>query len=120
MAITKKKLSIEIDADGQSLGRVASVAAHNLRGKHLPDFAQNVLPGVKVKIKNVTKLRFTGTKLKVNLYHRYSGYPGGLKTTTLEQEFIKNPVALVRQAVEHMLPKNRLQSRFMNNLTITR
>jgi len=112
--------SITIDASGRALGRVAAEAASKLRGKHLVTFAPNLEPKVKIKIINIDKLKFTGTKLDVKLYHHFSGYPGGIKTTTLRQEMAKNPVRLLRKAVERMLPKNRLNSRLLNNLTIYR
>lgn len=107
-----------IDAASKSLGRVATLAATKLRGKHLVTFAPNVVPAVSVAIINIAKLRFTGTKLDVKQYHHFSGYPGGLKTTTLRQEFTKDPIRLVRRAVQHMLPKNRLNARFMRNLKV--
>lgn len=112
--------TITIDATGQTLGRMASQVAFKLRGKHLVSFRQNVIPPVKIVITNADKLRFTGSKLTTKTYKRFSGYPGGLKVTTLKQEFEKDPVRLVRRAVLHMLPKNRLQSRFMRNLVVTR
>ncbi len=111
---------ITIDAAGKALGRVASAAAVALRGKHRTTFAQNIVPSVRVTIVNAGELRFTGTKLIVKQYHRFSGYPGGLKTTTLKQEFQKSPVELVRQSVRHMLPNNRLATKFMRHLTIHR
>ena len=116
--IAKKAELIVIDATGRSMGRVASEAAAKLRGKHLVDFAPNLAPKLKVEIINVSQLRFTGTKLDVKLYHHFSGYPGGLKTTTLRQEFSKDPIRLVRRAVERMLPKNRLNAVMMRNLKV--
>ncbi|MDP3986235.1 MAG: 50S ribosomal protein L13 [Candidatus Veblenbacteria bacterium] len=106
-----------IDAQGQSLGRVASLVAITLRGKLLPTFRPNIEPGIQVEVVNVGKLRFTGSKLDTKSYHRFSGYPGGLKTTSLRQEFTRNPLRLFRRAVEHMLPKNRLSPRLMKNLS---
>ena len=109
---------VTIDAQGQSLGRVASLVAITLRGKLLPTFQPNVEPGIQVEVVNVGKLRFTGSKLDAKSYHRFSGYPGGLKTTSLRQEFPRNPLRLFRRAVEHMLPKNRLSSRLIKNLSV--
>jgi large subunit ribosomal protein L13 len=112
--------TVVIDASGRALGRVASEAAIKLRGKHLVTFAPNLESKVTVNIINIDKIRFTGTKLEVKLYHHFSGYPGGIKTTSLRQEVAKNPVRLMRRAVERMLPKNRLNSRFLKNLNIYR
>lgn len=109
---------IVIDASGQSLGRVASVAAFKLRGKHLVNFQPNRVPNVRVNIVNIKQLKFTGTKLKTKRYHRFSGYPGGIKTLSLAQAFNRNPERVVRRAVEHMLPKNRLQARLMRHLSV--
>lgn len=109
---------VTMDAAGQTLGRLASQVAHVLRGKARVDFRPNVVPDVTVVVLNVGKLRFTGLKLKDKLYHRFSGYPGGITTQTLAQRFEKNPAQLVRDCVKHMLPKNRLQAKLLNNLTI--
>lgn len=113
-----KKTQIVIDAAGRAMGRVATEAATKLRGKHLVNYNPAVAPDVDVKIINVGELRFTGTKLTVKQYHKFSGYPGGLKTTTLQQEFTKDPVRLMRQAIKHMLPKNRLSDQLIKKLKI--
>lgn len=109
---------IIIDADNQTLGRLASRVAITLRGKLTVTYAQNVVPNIRVTVINAAKLRFSGTKLVGKQYHRFSGYPGGLKTTTLQQELDRDPAKLVRRAVSHMLPKNRLNARFIRNLTV--
>lgn len=116
----KAVATVIIDAAGRSLGRVCSEAAVALRGKGLSTFAPNKLPKVDVIIKNIDNLRFTGSKLNVKKYNKFSGYPGGLKVTTLMQELEKNPERLVRRSVEHMLPKNRLASRLLLRLTVYR
>lgn len=113
-----KTTTITIDANGKALGRVASEAANKLRGKHLVDFDPSKAPAVEVKIINVSGARFTGTKLTVKKYHKFSGYPGGLKTTTLEQEFTKDPARLMRNMVRLMLPKNRLSAQIIKKLKI--
>jgi large subunit ribosomal protein L13 len=115
-----KMTKVVIDAAGKSLGRVATQAANVLRGKNLVTFAPNIVPNVQVFIINIEQLLFTGTKLEVKTYHHYSGYPGGMKTSTLQQEFTKDPVRLVRRSIRGMLPKNRLNSRFLRNLKIYR
>lgn len=115
-----KMKKVVIDAAGKSLGRVATQAANVLRGKNLVTFAPNIIPNVQVFIINIEQLLFTGTKLKVKTYHHYSGYPGGIKTSTLQQEFTKDPIRLVRRSIRGMLPKNRLNARFLRNLKIYR
>ncbi len=114
----KKPNVIVVDANGKSLGRVATEVANHLRGKRTVNFAPNVVPNVEVHVVNAAELRFTGTKLDVKLYHRFSGYPGGIKTTTLRQEFEKSPADLVRHAVRGMLPKNRLNAEFLRHLKV--
>ncbi len=115
----KPASTVTIDASGRTLGRVASEAAMALMGKRQASYRPNVLPKVAVVITNAGLLRFSGKKLDTKMYHHFSGYPGGLKTTTLRQEFEKNPERLVRRCVEHMLPKNRLASRQLRYLTVT-
>ncbi len=121
MMVSKQKESIvTFDATGKVLGRLASEVALVLRGKRQISFRPNVLPNIKVRVNNVSKLVFTGTKTKTKKYYHYSGYPGGLKITTLEKEFNKNPVRLFGEAVRHMLPKNRLAAKIIKNLEIYR
>jgi len=110
--------TITLDAKDQTLGRLASRAAMILRGKDTPDFKPYAAPAVKLIINNAKQLRFTGTKLTTKFYHRFSGYPGGITTTTLAQEFTKNPAELIRRSIVRMLPKNRLSSQLIKNLTI--
>ncbi|MFZ5391436.1 MAG: 50S ribosomal protein L13 [Patescibacteria group bacterium] len=107
-----------IDASDLTLGRLCSQVAVKLMGKHLSDWRPNKLPTTVVTVINIDKIRFTGNKLSGKLYHKFSGYPGGIKTTTLEQEWKKDSVRLVRRVIQHMLPKNRLNSRFLKNLKI--
>ena len=108
----------EIDATGQTLGRLASGVAAKLRGKNLVAFAPNKNLNSKVRVFNLSSARFTGTKLTTKKYYKYSGYPGGMKVTSLEQEFIKNPVRLFTNMVRLMLPKNRLAKQLIKNLTV--
>jgi len=105
-----------IDATNRVLGRLASEIAVLLRGKHKPGFVPYRNGGDFVKIKNVDKIRFTGNKLKGKKYYRHSGYPGGLKITSLEELFRKNPKEVLRKAVWGMLPKNRLRSQMIKRL----
>ena len=109
-----------IDAQGKKLGRVASEAALKLRGKASPSFTPNVLPDVAVEVRNASKLSVSEKKARQTKYRRYSGYPGGLKETSLA-EFIakKGHGELVRKAVLGMLPRNRQRSRLIKRLTVT-
>ena len=97
-----------IDAQDQVLGRVASKAAHILRGKHKPTYTPHVDPGDVVVIINADKIRVTGKKLTDKEYYRHSGYPGGLKCETFEEAMEKHPERVIEHAVKGMLPKNTL------------
>ncbi|MFH1866805.1 MAG: 50S ribosomal protein L13 [Patescibacteria group bacterium] len=109
---------INLDASDKSLGRVASEVAITLRGKKLVTFKPNVNPQQKVVVTNLAKAKFTGNKLDTKRYYRYSGYPSGLKTTSLREQFTKNPEALFKKMVRLMLPKNRLAAQILRNLTV--
>lgn len=108
-----------IDAQGKKLGRVASEAAALLRGKGSPKFAPNVLPDVAVEVLNASKLAIAEKKAAQTKYRRYSGYPGGLKETSLA-EFVakKGHGELLRKVVLGMLPRNRQRSRIIKRLTV--
>ena len=97
-----------IDAQDQVLGRVASKAAHILRGKHKPTYTPHVDTGDFVVIINAGKIRVTGKKLTDKEYYRHSGYPGGLKCETFEEAMEKHPERVIEHAVKGMLPKNTL------------
>ena len=97
-----------IDAQDQVLGRVASKAAHILRGKHKPTSTPHVDTGDFVVIINADKIRVTGKKLTDKEYYRHSGYPGGLKCETFEEAMEKHPERVIEHAVKGMLPKNTL------------
>jgi large subunit ribosomal protein L13 len=108
-----------IDARGKRLGKVAGEAAHVLLGKNRTDFAKNATTPVKVMIENVGQLDISEQKRSQKVYTRYSGYPGGLKKTTL-QELIdsKGTGEALRKAVYNMLPANRLRKARLKNLVI--
>ncbi len=109
-----------IDASGKKIGRVASEAAVLLRGKDTPAFERNVAPSVTVRIVNASKVSVTAAKLKNKNYKRYSGYPGGLKHTTMERTVEKKGYEEVfKKAVYGMLPANKLRPIFMKNLMVT-
>ncbi len=97
-----------IDAKDKVLGRIATGAAGILRGKHKAIFTPHVDCGDYVVIINAKDIRVTGKKMKDKLYKRYSGYPGGLKETPLEELLKKKPAEALRHAIKGMLPKGRL------------
>ncbi|OGN27792.1 MAG: 50S ribosomal protein L13 [Candidatus Yanofskybacteria bacterium RIFCSPLOWO2_01_FULL_49_25] len=107
-----------LDAQDQSLGRIASKIAILLRGKSHPTYQPNITPTDMVVVNNVSKLKFTGTKLKTKIYHRYSGYPGGIHSRTLGQRMAKDPKQVLRDAVIAMLPQNRQRSKIIKHLSI--
>ncbi len=107
-----------IDAADRPLGRLASEVASILRGKRLPTFAPHVDPRTFVIVVNAAKVRVTGRKLRQKTYYRHSGYPGGLKETTLEQELAKRPERVIERAVRGMLPHNRLGDRLRRHLKV--
>lgn len=97
-----------IDAEGKTLGRLASEAASILRGKHKPEFTPHVDTGDFVVIINAEKIVLTGKKLKDKKYYRHSGYPGGLKITTAGDMLKKKPERMLELAIKGMLPKGTL------------
>ncbi len=105
-----------IDANNATIGRLASYVAKLLMGKHKPQFAYNKDVGDHVLIKNIDKLKFTGTKLLTKVYRSHSGYLGSMKEITLRDKFKKNPNEVFRNAVFNMLPKNRLRKKFIKLL----
>lgn len=108
----------QIDAEGKVLGRLASEVALILRGKNLKDWRPNKLPSHKVIVNNISKIKFTGKKLQQKKYFRFTGYPGGIKTYTLEELWQKNPGQLFKNVVFRMLPKNKLRSKIIKNLMV--
>ena len=109
----QKKETIErkwyvIDADGKPLGRVASKAAHILRGKHKATFTPHIDCGDNIIIINAEKALLTGNKLQNKMYYNHSMYPGGLRERSAKVMQEKYPVEMVERAVKGMLPHNRL------------
>ena len=107
-----------VDAEGQTLGRLATRIADALRGKRKPTFTPHVDVGDFVVVVNAEKISVTGAKRQEKLYHRHSGYPGGLKTRTLEEMLEKRPEEVIRIAVKGMLPKNRLARKQLTKLKV--
>ncbi len=107
-----------VDAADQVLGRLAAQIAHRLRGKHKPEFAHHMDNGDFIVVVNCEKIRVTGNKASDKLYHRHSGYVGGLKTVTFEKLLETKPHLILMQAVKGMLPKNRLGRAMLKKLRI--
>lgn len=97
-----------IDAEDQKLGRLASEIATLLRGKHKPYYTPFLDTGDFVVVVNADKVSVSGNKLQDNIYYRYSGYPGGISATSLEEMLQRHPTRPLELAVKGMLPKNRL------------
>jgi len=109
---------INIDAAGQSLGRLASQVAILLQDKNKPTYEPNKVGTNIVIINNLSKIRFTGTKTKVKIYYKHTGYLGHLKETSLAKMWEKNPKKVFILAVKGMLPKNKLRIRRLKHLII--
>jgi large subunit ribosomal protein L13 len=107
-----------IDAQDKVLGRLATQIANVLRGKHNPTFTPHQDTGDFVIVVNAAGLRLTGNKLDAKLYHRHSGYPGGLRSRPAGRELREHPERLLRLAVQGMLPKNRLGRQLATKLKI--
>ena len=107
-----------VDAEGQTLGRMASAIAARLRGKHKAEFTPHVDTGDFVVVINADKVRVTGRKASDKLYHSHSGYPGGLKSVSFEQLLEKSPERVVRLAVRGMMPRNRLSRIMLKKLKV--
>jgi large subunit ribosomal protein L13 len=97
-----------VDAEGETLGRLATRIADTLRGKNKPTFTPHVDTGDFVVVVNAEKVQVTGKKLQQKLYYRHSGYPGGLRSRTLASQLERRPTEVIRSAVKGMLPRNSL------------
>ena len=115
---TVSKEWLLVDADGQTLGRLASKVAILLRGKHKPNFTPHVDCGDNVIITNAEKIKLSGNKWEAKEYIRYTGYPGGQRRLTARELFDKDPTRLVEKAVKGMLPKNRLGRELLRKLKV--
>ncbi|RXZ82778.1 50S ribosomal protein L13 [Paenibacillaceae bacterium] len=107
-----------IDAEGKTLGRLASEAATLIRGKHKPQFTPHVDTGDFVIIINAEKIVLTGNKLQNKIYYRHSMYSGGLKATPAKEMIATKPERVLEQAVHGMLPKNRLGNKMKLKLKV--
>lgn len=108
----------DIDATGQSLGRMASRIATLLRGKDKATYEPRVTPDVKVVVHNLDKIVFKGTKTTSEIHYRHSGFHGGLYAATLGERWAKDKKAVLRRTVRGMLPENRTRDRLLRNLTV--
>lgn len=115
MTATPKNI-VEIDMAGQPIGRVATRIATVLRGKHLATYNPAVDPEISVRILNLDKAVFTGSKLEQKQIYRFSGYPGGLNSRTLGSLWEKKPKEVLRRMVRGMLPDNKLRDRMILRL----
>ncbi|MCF6297884.1 MAG: 50S ribosomal protein L13 [Flavobacteriaceae bacterium] len=115
---TVNKEWVLVDADGQTLGRLASKIAKLIRGKHKTNFTPHVDCGDNVVVINAEKIILTGKKWDDKTYIRHTGYPGGQRTLTATELFGKDPIRLVEKAVKGMLPKNKLGSALFRNLYV--
>src|SRR6478672_9028889 len=107
-----------VDATGLTLGRLATQIADTLRGKDKPTYTPHVDTGDFVIVVNAEKIHVTGNKLDQKMYHRHSGYPGGLRSRTLREQLERRPTEVIRKAVKGMLPKNKLASAQIGKLKI--
>ena len=107
-----------VDAEGQTVGRLASKVARVLRGKHKPNFTPHADCGDNVVIINAEKVSFSGTKLVDKTYVRYTGYPGGQRSLTAQEQLEKHPTRIIEKAVKGMLPKNSLGRAVYRNLKV--
>lgn len=107
-----------VDAEGQTLGRLASRIASVIRGKHRPDFTPHLDMGDHVIVVNAEKIHVTGAKRQAKSYTRYTGYPSGLRRTRLEEMLADKPTEVISHAVRGMLPKNRLGRKLCRKLRV--
>jgi large subunit ribosomal protein L13 len=115
---TANKQWFVVDAEGQTVGRLASKVSKLIRGKHKVNFTPHADCGDNVIVINAEKISFSGTKLVNKEYVRYTGYPGGQKFTSAQEMLKKHPERLIEKAVKGMLPKNKLGSKLFTNLKV--
>ena len=107
-----------LDAEGKTLGRLATQIADLLRGKGKPQYTPHIDTGDFVVVVNAERIHVTGNKLEQKLYYRHSGYPGGLRSRTLADQLARRPEEVIRKAVKGMLPKNKLAARQIVKLKV--
>ena len=109
---------ILVDAKDKTLGRLASALASRLRGKHRPEFTPNADLGDYIVVINANKINVTGDKLNQKKYFKHSGYPGVIKSKSLDEVIKNSPEDVIRMAVKGMLPKNKLGKKMLTKLKI--
>ncbi len=109
---------ILVDAKNKTLGRLASSLASRLRGKHRPEYTPNADLGDYIVVINANKINVTGDKLNQKKYFKHSGYPGGIKSKSLDKVIKNSPEDAIRMAVKGMLPKNKLGKKMLTKLKI--
>jgi large subunit ribosomal protein L13 len=107
-----------VDAEGKTLGRLATQIAEQLRGKTKPVYTPHVDTGDFVVVINAEKVSVTGNKLEEKIYYKHSGYPGGLRERTLREQLDRQPTEVLRKAVKGMLPRNKLGRAQLTKLKI--
>jgi large subunit ribosomal protein L13 len=117
-ATDRERQWLLIDANGLTLGRLATQIADLLRGKLKPEFTPHVDTGDFVVVINAEKISVSGNKMKEKMYRRHTGYPGGLRERTLEEMLERRPEEVIRQAVRGMLPRNRLARQQITKLKV--
>jgi large subunit ribosomal protein L13 len=115
---TRQRDWVLFDADGATLGRLATQIADALRGKRKPDYTPHCDTGDFVVVVNAAKIRVTGNKLEQKRYYRHSGYPGGIRSRTLAEMMDRRPEEVIRKAVKGMLPTNRLAAAQLRKLKV--
>jgi large subunit ribosomal protein L13 len=115
---TREREWLVVDASGRTLGRLATQIADTLRGKRKPEYTPHCDVGDFVIVVNAEKVAVTGKKREDKLYHRHTGYPGGLRTRTLDEMLARRPEEVIRKAVKGMLPRNRLARAQLRKLKV--
>lgn len=107
-----------VNAEGKTLGRLASKIAHRLRGKHKPEFTPHVDTGDYIVVTNASKIAVTGKKEQNKIYHRHTGYPGGIRSRTLAEMRAEKPCDIITKAVKNMLPRGPLGRQMLRKLKV--
>jgi len=115
---TANKKWLLVDAEGQTVGRLASKVAKLARGKHKTNFTPHADCGDNVIVINAAKVSFSGTKLENKEYVRYTGYPGGQRSLTAQELLSRNPARVIEKAIKGMLPKNKLGRQLYTNIKV--
>ena len=115
---TRERTWLLVDAEGKTLGRLATQIADALRGKRKPEYTPHVDTGDFVIVVNAEKIVVTGNKRADKRYYRHSGYPGGLRSRTFEEMLARRPEEIIRKAVKGMLPRNRLARKQLTKLKV--